>query len=117
MKNLAANRESVDIAKTNAREQSDHIDTILSQLVRIKEGNGRDAYNQSDVVYADARQFMIILIVSALGLGISFGIFISKLISKPLIKGVDFAKSVATGDLTQKIEINQKDEIGQLRLP
>ena len=113
---LAAKRESVEIAKTKAREQSDVVDTILSQLVRIKEGNGRDAYNQSDVVYADARQFMIILIVSALGLGIAFGIFISKLISKPLIKGVDFAKNVATGDLTQKIEINQKDEIGQLAL-
>ena len=112
--NLSSNRESVDLAKSTARQQSDQIDTILSQLVRIKEGNGRDLYNQSDVVYAEARQYMIILIIGAMGLGIAFGIFISKLISKPLIKGVDFAKSVATGDLTQKIEINQKDEIGQL---
>ncbi len=111
---LAAKRESVEIARTKAREQSDAVDTILSQLVRIKEGTGRDAYNQSDVVYADARQFMIILILGALGLGIGFGIFISRLISKPLIKGVEFAKAVASGDLTQKVEISQKDEIGQL---
>ena len=86
MKNLAGNRESVELAKQSTANSLMLIDTILSQLVRIKEGNGRDAFNQSDVVYADARQFMIILIVSALGLGIAFGIFISKLISKPLIK-------------------------------
>ncbi len=111
---LSEDRKSVDMAKTKAREESDQIDTILSQLVRIKEGTGREFYNKSDVVYADAKQYMILMIIGALGLGIGFGIFISRLISKPLITGVEFAKSVATGDLTQKIEINQKDEIGQL---
>ncbi len=106
--------ESLETAKTTAREKSDQVDTILSQLVRVKEKIGKDYYNQSDVVYADARQLMILIILGAIGIGIGFGIFISRLISKPLIKGVEFAKNVANGDLTKKIEINQKDEIGQL---
>ena len=111
---LSEDRKSVDMAKTIARDKSDQVDTILSQLVRIKESTGKEFYNKSDVVYADAKQYMILMIIGALGLGIGFGIFISRLISKPLIKGVEFAKSVAKGDLTQIIEINQKDEIGQL---
>ncbi len=101
-------------AKINARDKSDIVDTILSQLVRVKEGIGKDYYNQSDVIYADARQFMIIMIVIAVSIGLGFGFFISRLISKPLKKGVEFAKSVANGDLTQKVELSQKDEIGQL---
>ena len=95
--NLAAKRESVDLAKSQAREKSDVIDTILSQLVRIKEGTGKEFYTQSDVIYSDAKTFMLMLIIGAIGLGVGFGIFISRLISKPLVKGVDFAKAVAGG--------------------
>lgn len=32
----------------------------------------------------------------------------------PLRKGMDFAGTVATGDLTAKVDLNQKDEVGQL---
>jgi methyl-accepting chemotaxis protein len=35
-------------------------------------------------------------------------------ISKPLIKGVGFAKAVSEGDLEVKVDIIQKDEIGEL---
>ncbi len=112
--NLASKRESVDLAKSKAREKSDQVDTILSQLVRIKEGNGQEYFAQSDTVYSEARSLMLMLILGAVGLGIGFGIFISRLISKPLIKGVEFARTVAAGDLTQRIDIDQKDEIGQL---
>ena len=112
--NVSAKRESVDLAKTKAREKSDEIDTILSQLVRIKEGTGKEFYTRSDEVYAQARNFMLMLIIGAIGLGVGFGIFISRMISKPLVKGVEFAKGVASGDLTRRLDIDQKDEIGQL---
>jgi methyl-accepting chemotaxis protein len=36
------------------------------------------------------------------------------ILAKPIIKGVEFAKKVAEGDLTAQIEINQKDEVGEL---
>ncbi|MEW6236265.1 MAG: methyl-accepting chemotaxis protein [Candidatus Omnitrophota bacterium] len=41
-------------------------------------------------------------------------IFIAGSIAKPLAKGVRFAQSIASGDLTQRIDLNQKDEIGDL---
>ncbi len=111
---LMAQRQSVQLAQTTAREKSDVVDTILTRLARTKEQNGKDFYNESDVIYDESRNFMIMLILGALGLGIGFGIFISRMISKPLIQGVDFAKAVSNGDLTKKIDIDQKDEIGQL---
>jgi len=52
--------------------------------------------------------FIVVLIVMALVW------FISSSISEPLLEGVNFAQSVATGNLTATIEIDQKDEIGQL---
>jgi methyl-accepting chemotaxis protein len=63
------------------------------------------------------RQTQIATIV-ALILGIAIFILINTLISrsitKALKKGVDFAKRIAGGDLTVKLNIDQKDEIGEL---
>jgi methyl-accepting chemotaxis protein len=39
---------------------------------------------------------------------------ISHLITVPLLKGIEFAQSLAKGDLTAEIEVNRKDEIGVL---
>ena len=42
------------------------------------------------------------------------GFYVSRLITIPLLKGIEFAKKLAKGDLTAEIDINQKDEIGIL---
>lgn len=41
-------------------------------------------------------------------------LFLSRSITKPIKKGVDMAKEMANGDLTQQLDINQGDEIGVL---
>ena len=40
--------------------------------------------------------------------------FIAKSITNPLVRSIEFAESVAKGDLTVEIDIDQKDEIGIL---
>jgi methyl-accepting chemotaxis protein len=61
-----------------------------------------------------ASRLMIGLAIVGSLLALIFGFFISSIISNPLRKGVTFAQAVAAGDLTQKIDLDQKDEIGQL---
>jgi methyl-accepting chemotaxis protein len=55
-----------------------------------------------------------IIIAFGVLIALAFGYFISRMVSKPLVKGVEFAKLVAQGDLNQTIDIEQKDEVGQL---
>ena len=50
----------------------------------------------------------------AIGIGILLTMLIAKSISAPIIRGVNFAKTIASGDLTQKLDVNQKDEVGVL---
>jgi methyl-accepting chemotaxis protein len=40
--------------------------------------------------------------------------YLANLITRPLIKGIEFARTLAKGDLTAEIRIDQKDEIGML---
>ena len=56
----------------------------------------------------------ITIIAIGIVFALAFGFIISRMISKPLVKSVEFAKLVSQGDLTQTIEINQKDELGEL---
>ncbi|MBU2515660.1 methyl-accepting chemotaxis protein [bacterium] len=39
---------------------------------------------------------------------------VSRSISKPIIKGVEFATTMSEGDLTKTLDIKQKDEVGKL---
>lgn len=56
---------------------------------------------------------VLIVVVAAIFL-IIIGLIMSRVISIPMIQGVDFARIIAQGDLTQTLNINQKDEIGVL---
>jgi len=45
---------------------------------------------------------------------IIFAIYLAISIATPMVKGVNFAETIAEGDLTQNLDVQQKDEIGML---
>ncbi|MBF0183403.1 MAG: methyl-accepting chemotaxis protein [Magnetococcales bacterium] len=57
---------------------------------------------------------VLVISIVAILLGIAVAYLVARMISTALIKGVAFAQAVATGDLTATIDVEQKDEIGQL---
>ncbi len=60
------------------------------------------------------RNAVIFAIVVGIALFISINTYISRTITNALKRGVEFAKKVANGDLTTTLDIDQKDEIGDL---
>jgi methyl-accepting chemotaxis protein len=107
-------REAVKLLQTTGREKSANVDTILSELSRRKENNGKDYYIQSDKAYADAKMNTILLLIGAIGFGISMGVYISRVISRPIVKLKNLAEILATGNVAIDVDINTKDEIGDL---
>ncbi|MEZ4525294.1 MAG: methyl-accepting chemotaxis protein [Desulfobacterales bacterium] len=63
---------------------------------------------------SSASNVMIFGLFFALIFGIVIAFFITRNIVSPMIRGVDFAKKVAAGDLTARIDVDQKDEVGML---
>ena len=47
-------------------------------------------------------------------IGILVAIFLTKGITGPVQQGVEFARKLAQGDLTAKLDVDQKDEVGIL---
>ncbi|MBV5306897.1 MAG: HAMP domain-containing protein [Desulfobulbaceae bacterium] len=61
-----------------------------------------------------ASNVMIIGLIVAVLLGVIVAYFITRGITRPIAMGVKFAEAIAAGDLSQRLEITLKDEIGQL---
>lgn len=72
---------------------------------------------QKDIMKSTASSAKLTLILFIL-LGAIVGIIIAVIITKgivgPIQKGVNFAQHVAQGDLTQELDVDQKDEVGIL---
>ncbi|MEN8119222.1 MAG: methyl-accepting chemotaxis protein [Bacteroidota bacterium] len=68
----------------------------------------------SNQITTKAKTILIISIVIILILGIIFTYFISRSITLPINNSVTIATKIASGDLTDKINIKRKDEIGDL---
>ncbi|MCG8699448.1 MAG: methyl-accepting chemotaxis protein, partial [Bacteroidales bacterium] len=64
-------------------------------------------------VHALARKIALIALITCIII-VVVSIFFSRSISIPLNKGVAFANTLADGNLTAVIDIDQKDEVGQL---
>lgn len=61
-----------------------------------------------------AMLYNLVLSICAVFIGIVSSIFIAKGITGPVAKGIEFARIMSNGDLTQKLDLDQKDEIGIL---
>lgn len=82
-------------------------DVSWALLAEIDEAEVRKPINS--LLYGIATTAVVLTVIVAI---IAF--FVGKMIAAPLVKSVEFATSVADGDLTQSIDINQKDETGML---
>ncbi len=108
------NAEGAEVIKTTGAKASRDLQNQIDKLQEAKMKQAKMTDEENGIVAKNARNLMIGLCIAGVVIALLFGFFISNIISNPLRKGVAFAQAVAAGDLTQKIDLNQKDEIGQL---
>lgn len=91
--------------------------TLFQGLDELKTGSIKD----SDIIYANNnstynKSEILIISITVLGFicSIALGLGLAIMISNALKKVVKFAGSLGEGDLTKNIDINSKDEIGDL---
>ena len=107
-------RKSAEYALKDVRVIVDKVDDAMTELSKLKEGNAKDAAEQTTVLYTTSRTFMIGAIVAGVLLGIALGVLISRSVTRPLDVAVRAANRLAAGDLAIDIEVKSTDETGQL---
>lgn len=90
--------------------QREAADRLLTDARKLREG----VYTFVDNTSASSYFLVILFVGLAIVIGFIIGFIITKGITNALSKGVTFAEAIAQGELNNTLEIDQKDEIGQL---
>jgi len=92
----------------------EEIKDLIDKLIELKIEDGRKIQDaQKKDVEATTVMLVIILMIS-LGIGAAITITLSKSVSGPVKKGLAFAQLIAKGNFLERIDLDQKDELGLL---
>lgn len=86
------------------------IDELIKHQTELSKETAKDAQQKAQ----QSQILMTVLMILPLVLGSIFVLFTVRSITGPVNKTVSLAESMAKGDLTVKLEIEQKDEIGSM---
>ena len=96
-------------------------ETETTQLLNLTDesstkgmGSMSNVANNAMSALASASLIMVTGLFAALIFAVIIAVIITRGIVKPIIQGVEFSSIVSDGDLTLRLDINQKDEVGQL---
>ncbi|MGE5613577.1 MAG: methyl-accepting chemotaxis protein [Bacillota bacterium] len=93
---------------------AENIQNPIEELVNIKVEMARQKADENKDVASQSTVIMIVLFAVGIGIAIGAGILISGMISKPVRKLNEIAGKIAQGDLNVSVDINTKDEVGEL---
>ncbi len=97
-----------------AKAEQDKLDKVMLDSVELT------ARLSNEAASAAMDEAIRSITVASVGMGVgvvialALGIVLTKSITGPVHKGVEFARKLSQGDLTAEVDVNQKDELGIL---
>ncbi|AKM18612.1 Methyl-accepting chemotaxis protein McpB [Geobacillus sp. 12AMOR1] len=105
----------IALVTTTGRDLTTQFDEKVNQLVALQEQEMKEANDHATASAAAVERLIIIVGVLAVAAGATFGYYISRSLSRPLLALTEAAKRIAAGDLTEaKTGVRNRDEIGEL---
>nr|WP_314621510.1 methyl-accepting chemotaxis protein [uncultured Noviherbaspirillum sp.] len=90
------------------------VEKHMEDLIQLQMDVSKAEFEQSQARYSSSRTIAIVAIALGLLVGISMAYSMISSIMRSLAEALKLAKSVAEGDLTQRVDIRSNDELGQL---
>lgn len=114
LKTLLENWLSLDEIRDKREAAADEVVKLVKEIAEkgIRETE-HISENAASSLGSASLMILVGLLLALLSAGI-LSVLITRGIVKPILKGIDFAKAVAGGDLAAQADLNQKDEVGML---
>jgi len=104
----------VDLLMGESRARMNQVFKISGEVVEYSQ---KEAAGEAEGgMEAASRGKTVAITGMAVGvvLALALGIILTRAITRPIFKGVQFSQALAAGDFTSNLDVNQKDEIGVL---
>ncbi|MFO0896073.1 MAG: methyl-accepting chemotaxis protein [Pirellulales bacterium] len=109
-----SNLAAIQLSVTTNFERSTAANAALSRLSQRLDDRMTQERDASHLDYLWGLGALAVAGVGGVIVGSALALLIARSIVFPLIKGVELAKAIAAGDLTQRLALEQRDEVGQL---
>ena len=86
----------------------------IDQMTTLNERSAATARDDADATQNNARAYLLVAALLGFALALGLGIAISRSSTAPLGQVVQAAGGIAEGDLDQRLELQARDELGQL---
>jgi methyl-accepting chemotaxis protein len=86
----------------------------LSNLLALENKLSKDEYVSSGQVFSTVLVVSALVFLAAMGLSLVISLMMKALILSPVTKTVEVIEAVAEGDLTRRINVNARDEMGEM---
>jgi methyl-accepting chemotaxis protein len=111
---LEREREAVKLSGGSNNEQSELVESLLSQMAADKEESARKAQEETEHTFRVSRILMLLFVLWSVVGGLATGVFIARSIARPLALMAEAARKIALGDLDQQLDFHSGDEVGSL---
>lgn len=106
--------EEAEIAAESVQKYSLLCIEDIDKLIALNKQIAEQVNKQGSVTFNNTIISMTAFIIVSCLISILLGVLLNKIITSALNKGIKFAQAMADGDLTQKIEMNTKEDFGML---
>jgi methyl-accepting chemotaxis protein len=111
---LNATADAARLSLGDARVKLDVMDYLIKDLVGQQRDSAKAGAQRTASIFRQSLLMMLAFLTGGVLLSIFLGLVVSRMISVPLRRSLEFSKAIAAGDLTQSIDLSRRDEIGLL---
>jgi methyl-accepting chemotaxis protein len=97
-----------------ADQKYDALNKIVSELHALENKLSQESYDQSVANFKNTITLFLMVFILAVVLAIVVSIFVKRLVLKPIHETILVLRDLAEGDLTRNIDMESRDEIGEL---
>lgn len=108
------NYDEADRSWLDVEKSRQELFTSLEKLIKMNEIMADNANEYNSKMNKDFNKFMYSSIAFSIAVSLILSYIISKYMANSIKKGLIFAEAMGEGDLTKEIDLNSKDELGQL---
>lgn len=102
------------LLQTQMKVAYEKLRDVLSRDVALNDAGAKHAAEGAERTYRSARFMIFSAVFLCLGVSLIVGRLIARRIANPIIKASKLLEKVANKDLTETLEVQSKDEIGQM---
>jgi methyl-accepting chemotaxis protein len=97
-----------------ARAATDEIDSAMQELGRAKHERMKESFAEAQKTFDSAKVTLLVLSLAAGLIAFLIGVGLARMIGRPLTKSAEVLNAVADGDFTRTLDIDSRDEVGQM---